>query len=47
MMNLFSANLKAGTLVLATAKQLNLIQFLTFDENQKKLAEAEGLLVPI
>ncbi|CAN5905252.1 hypothetical protein BH11VER1_BH11VER1_07020 [soil metagenome] len=35
--------------VLHVAGALNLgsDQFLTFDENQKKLAEAEGLLVPV
>jgi predicted nucleic acid-binding protein len=32
---------------LATAKHLGLKQFLTFDGNQKKLAEAEGLVVPV
>ena len=32
---------------LATAKHLRLKYFLTFDENQKKLAKAEGLVVPI
>lgn len=32
---------------LATAKQLGLKRFLTFDGNQKKLAEAEGLVVPV
>ena len=32
---------------LSTAKHLGLKHFLTFDENQKKLAEAEGLLVPV
>jgi predicted nucleic acid-binding protein len=32
---------------LATAKHLGLKQFLTFDGNQKKLAEAEGLMVPV
>jgi predicted nucleic acid-binding protein len=32
---------------LATAKHLGLRHFLTFDENQKKLAEAEGLVVPL
>lgn len=30
----------------ATAKHLKLEQFLTFDANQKKLAEAEGFAVP-
>lgn len=32
---------------LATAKHLGLKHFLTFDGNQKKLAEAEGLIVPL
>ena len=32
---------------IATAKHLGLKHFLTFDGNQKKLAEAEGLLVPV
>ena len=32
---------------LATAKHLGLKHFLTFDSNQKKLAEAEGLVVPV
>ena len=32
---------------LATAKHLRLKHFLTFDGNQKKLAEAEGLIVPV
>jgi predicted nucleic acid-binding protein len=32
---------------LATAKHLKISQFLTFDGNQKKLAEAEGLVVPV
>jgi predicted nucleic acid-binding protein len=32
---------------LATAKHLGLKHFLTFDGNQKKLAEAEGLVVPV
>lgn len=31
----------------ATALMMKAQQFLTFDENQKKLAEAEGLIVPI
>ena len=31
---------------LATARHLKLEQFLTYDGNQKKLAEAEGLAVP-
>lgn len=32
---------------ISTAKHLGLNQFLTFDGNQKKLAEAEGFTVPI
>jgi predicted nucleic acid-binding protein len=32
---------------LSTAKHLGLKHFLSFDGNQKKLAEAEGLLVPV
>jgi predicted nucleic acid-binding protein len=32
---------------LATAKHLGLKHFLTFDANQKRLAEAEGLAVPV
>jgi predicted nucleic acid-binding protein len=31
----------------ATALHLGVTEFLTFDGNQKKLAEAEGLLVPV
>jgi predicted nucleic acid-binding protein len=31
----------------ATAIELGATHFLTFDANQKKLAEAEGLTVPI
>jgi predicted nucleic acid-binding protein len=31
----------------ASALKMNATQFLTFDENQKKLAETEGLVVPI
>jgi predicted nucleic acid-binding protein len=30
----------------ATALQLGATEFLTFDANQRKLAEAEGLVVP-
>jgi hypothetical protein len=29
------------------ALQLGAVEFLTFDVNQKKLAEAEGLVVPV
>lgn len=36
----------ADILHLATALQLGVGEFLTFDGNQKKLAEAEGLVVP-
>jgi predicted nucleic acid-binding protein len=32
---------------LATAQHLSLKHFLTFDKNQKKLAQAEGLVVPL
>jgi predicted nucleic acid-binding protein len=32
---------------LATAKHLRIGQFLTFDGNQKKLVEAEGLVLPV
>lgn len=32
---------------LATAKHLGLKHFLTFDANQRQLAEAEGLVVPV
>jgi hypothetical protein len=32
---------------LATTKHLGLKRFLTFDGNQKTLAEAEGLVVPV
>ncbi len=32
---------------LSTAKHLGIRSFLTFDANQKKLAEAEGLVVPV
>ena len=31
----------------ATALELGVREFLTFDANQKKLAEAEGLVVPV
>ncbi len=34
-------------LQVATALHLGAAEFLTFDGNQKKLAEAEGLLVPV
>lgn len=37
----------ADILHVATALHLGVKEFLTFDENQKKLAEAEGLLVPV
>lgn len=37
----------ADILHIATALQLGALEFLTFDANQKKLAEAEGLLVPV
>jgi hypothetical protein len=31
----------------ASALRMKATHFLTFDENQKKLAEAEGLVVPV
>ena len=37
----------ADILHVATALQLGVAQFLTFDANQKQLARAEGLLVPV
>lgn len=37
----------ADILHVATALHLGVSEFLTFDGNQKKLAEAEGLVVPI
>lgn len=37
----------ADILHVATALQLGVTKFLTFDANQKKLAEAEGLTVPL
>lgn len=37
----------ADILHVATALQLGAVEFLTFDVNQKKLAEAEGLVVPV
>lgn len=37
----------ADILHVATALHLGLAEFLTFDGNQKKLAEAEGLVVPV
>lgn len=37
----------ADILHVATAIHLGVMEFLTFDGNQKKLAEAEGLVVPI
>jgi predicted nucleic acid-binding protein len=37
----------ADILHVATALQLWAVEFLTFDVNQKKLAEAEGLVVPV
>jgi len=37
----------ADSLHVATALHLGLGRFLTFDENQKRLAEAEGMVVPI
>jgi predicted nucleic acid-binding protein len=37
----------ADILHVATALQLGAAEFLTFDVNQRKLAEAEGLIVPV
>lgn len=37
----------ADILHVATALHLGVEEFLTFDANQKKLAEAEGLVVPV
>ena len=37
----------ADILHVATALQLGVTEFLTFDGNQKKLAETEGLVVPV
>ena len=37
----------ADILHVATALHLGVAEFLTFDANQKKLAEAEGLVVPV
>jgi len=31
----------------ASARMMNATQFLTFDGNQRQLAEAEGLVVPL
>ena len=56
MLGVLAANVKAGNLTLETvewsdvhsvARHLGLKQFLTFDGNQKKLAEAEGLVVSV
>jgi len=40
-------DLNADILHVATALHLGVGVFLTFDANQRKLAEAEGLIVPI
>jgi predicted nucleic acid-binding protein len=37
----------ADILHVATAVHLGAAQFLTFDTNQEKLAEAEGMVVPL
>ncbi len=37
----------ADILHVATARHFGVTEFLTFDGNQKKLAEAEGLVVPV
>jgi predicted nucleic acid-binding protein len=44
---LTSGNRSFDILQVAAALILNARQFLTFDKNQKKLAEAEGLVVPV
>lgn len=44
---LASGHRLADILHVATALQLGVREFLTFDGNQKKLAEAEGLLVAV
>jgi predicted nucleic acid-binding protein len=44
---LTSGHRLADILHVATALHLGVAEFLTFDENQKKLAEAEGLMVPV
>jgi predicted nucleic acid-binding protein len=48
----FKHTVKAGhpsfdVLHVATALHLGIKEFLTFDGNQKNLAEAEGLVVPV
>jgi predicted nucleic acid-binding protein len=44
---LASGHRLADILHVATALHLGVTGFLTFDANQKKLAEAEGLIVPV
>ncbi len=44
---LASGHRLADILHIATALHLGVAEFLAFDENQKKLAEAEGLMVPV
>jgi predicted nucleic acid-binding protein len=44
---LASGHRLADILHVATALHLGAAEFLTFDGNQKKLAEAEGLVVPV
>lgn len=44
---LAAGNRLADILHVATALHLGVGEFLTFDANQKKLAEAEGLVVPV
>ncbi len=44
---LASGHRLADILHVATALHLGVTEFLTFDTNQKKLAEAEGLVVPV
>ena len=42
-----SGHRSMGIIHVATAIELGVKEFLTFDGNQKKLAEAEGLVVPV
>ena len=44
---LASGHRLADILHVATARHFGVTEFLTFDGNQKKLAEAEGLVVPV
>ena len=47
MHTLTSGHRLADILHVATALHLGVSEFLTFDGNQKKLAEAEGLAMPV